>query len=76
MALSEKEQKIKATELKQVEYKVVAASDHYFATSCRITWIPNYETNGEEIIFEALADATINNTKSFARFFLIRKFCA
>lgn len=54
----------------KVEYKVVAASEHYFATSCRITWVPNYETNGEEIIFEALADATLNNTKSFARFFL------
>jgi hypothetical protein len=53
-----------------VEYKVVAASESYFATSCRITWIPNYETHGKEIIFEALADATSNNTKSFARFFL------
>ena len=53
-----------------VEYKVVAASDNYFATSCKIKWIPNYETDGKEIIFEALADATINNTKSFARFFL------
>jgi len=54
----------------KVEYKVVAASETYFATSCRITWLPNYETNGQEIIFEALADATHNNTKSFARFFL------
>lgn len=53
-----------------VEYKVVAATDNYFATSCKITWIPNYETGGREIIFEALADATSNNTKSFARFFL------
>lgn len=53
-----------------VEYKVVAASENYFATSCRITWIPNYETDGREIVFEALADATSNNTKSFARFFL------
>lgn len=53
-----------------VEYKVVAATDNYFATSCRITWTPNYETDGKEVIFEALADATINNTKSFARFFL------
>jgi hypothetical protein len=53
-----------------VEYKVVAASENYFATSCRITWLPNYETGGKEIIFESLADATINNTKSFARFFL------
>lgn len=53
-----------------VEYKVVAASEGYFATSCKIKWIPNYETNGEVIEFEALADATSNNTKSFARFFL------
>lgn len=52
-----------------LEYKVVSASENYFATSCRITWIPNYETNGKEIIFEALADASCSNTKSFARFF-------
>jgi len=54
----------------KVEYKVVAASENYFATSCRITWLPNYETGDKEIVFEALADATTNNTKSFARFFL------
>ena len=53
-----------------VEYKVVAATENYFATSCRITWIPNYETDGREIVFEEIADATCNNTKSFARFFL------
>lgn len=53
-----------------VEYKVVTASENYFATSCRITWIPNFETGGREIVFEALADATSSNTKSFARFFL------
>jgi hypothetical protein len=49
---------------------VVAASENYFATSCRITWLPNYETGGKEVVFESLADATLNNTKSFARFFL------
>lgn len=54
----------------KVEYKVVAASENYFATSCRITWLPNYETDNKEVVFEALADATTNNTKSFARFFL------
>lgn len=54
----------------KVEYKVVAATENYFATSCRITWEPNYETGGKEIVFESLADATLNNTKSFARFFL------
>lgn len=53
-----------------VEYKVITATDNYFATSCRIVWIPNYETENRPIVFEALADATANNTKSFARFFL------
>ena len=54
----------------KVEYKVVSATENYFATSCRITWLPNYETNGKEIVFESLADASTSNTKSFARFFL------
>ena len=54
----------------KVEYKVVSATETYFATSCKITWIPNYETYEKEIVFESLADATLNNTKSFARFFL------
>ncbi|NBP14249.1 hypothetical protein EBU95_07595 [bacterium] len=53
-----------------IAYKVVAANENYFATSCKITWIPNYETEGREISFESLADASINNTKSFARYFL------
>ena len=53
-----------------VEYKVVAATDNYFATACKITWLPNYETENREITFESLADASVNNTKSFARFFL------
>lgn len=54
----------------KVEYKVVAASENYFATSCRITWLPNYETDNKEVIFEALADASHFNTKSFAKYFL------
>lgn len=54
----------------KVEYKVVSANENYFATSCRITWLPNYETSGQEVVFESLADATSGNTKSFARYFL------
>lgn len=53
-----------------LEYNVVAASDSYFATRCKITWIPNYETEGKPITFEAIGDASLQNTKSFARFFL------
>ena len=54
----------------EVTYNVVAANDNYFATSCKIKWMPNYETEGKSIIFEALADASLQNTKSFARYFL------
>ena len=54
----------------KVEYKVVSANENYFATSCRITWLPNYETGDKEIVFESLADASSSNTKSFARYFL------
>lgn len=54
----------------KVTYNVVTANENYFATSCKITWLPNYETDSKEITFEALADATCSNTKSFARFFL------
>lgn len=54
----------------KVEYRVVSANENYFATSCRITWLPNYETGDKEIVFESLADASSGNTKSFARYFL------
>jgi hypothetical protein len=53
-----------------VEYNVVTATDNYFATSCKITWVPNYETENRPVTFEALADASLVNTKDFARYFL------
>ena len=53
-----------------VEYNVVSAADNYFATSCKITWLANYETENRPVVFEALADASLVNTKDFARYFL------
>ena len=53
-----------------VSYNVVAASQEYFATSCTIDWLPNYETDGREVSFSSLADAHIDNTYSFASNFL------
>ena len=53
-----------------VSYNVVSATDSYFSTSCKISWIPNYETQNQVITFEALADASLQNTKSFAKYFL------
>ena len=53
-----------------VSYEVVAATQEYFATSCIISWLPNYETDNKSVIFSALADAHIDNTYSFASNFL------
>lgn len=54
-----------------VTYDVIQASKDYVAVKCAITWIPNYETNGKVIFFESLADATLDNTFSFAKNFLM-----
>jgi hypothetical protein len=53
-----------------VKYEVVSPSPDYVVATCSITWIPNYETEGREVTFSAIGDATPQNTQSFARFFL------
>lgn len=56
---------------KSVSYDVVEANHNYVAVKCTIDWIPNYETEMEPVSFSALADAHIENTKSFAKDFLM-----
>ena len=56
---------------KSVSYDVVEANHNYVAVKCTINWIPNYETEMECVSFSALADAHIENTKSFAKDFLM-----
>ncbi len=47
-------------------YKVHQASPEYVCASCSIVWISNHETEGSEsILFEAIADASVDNTKGF-----------
>ncbi len=53
-----------------VTYSIAAASPDYFATICRISWAPNFETEGKEIVFESIGDASPESTTSFARLFL------
>jgi hypothetical protein len=53
-----------------VSYDVPEAGPHYVIASCYINWIGNYETNNEQVSFQALADASIENTQSFAKMFL------
>jgi hypothetical protein len=53
-----------------VNYTVVSPSSDYVAATCHISWIPNYETEGQAVLFSAIGDASPTNTKSFARNFL------
>lgn len=53
-----------------VEYSVVSPSPNYVVATCCIKWIPNYETEGREITFSAIGDASPDNTTSFTRWYL------
>jgi hypothetical protein len=63
-----------------VTYNIAHAAPDYAATSCRIEWIPNFETLGEKLIFESMADASIATTTGFGQNYLLamaenRAFC-
>jgi hypothetical protein len=53
-----------------VRYDVNTPSPEYVVATCSITWIPNYETEDREVVFSSVGDATPQNTKGFAKFFL------
>ena len=53
-----------------VTYDVVCPSSDYVVATCNITWRPNYETEGQEVVFSAIGDASPNNTTGFGRAFL------
>jgi hypothetical protein len=55
----------------KVEYKVFNCTQNHVAVSCKITWLPNFETSNNHVEFESLADAHLDNTKSFAKDFLM-----
>jgi hypothetical protein len=54
-----------------VNYDVIQAQPDYVAAKCTINWVPNYETNMQPVSFSALADAHLDNTKDFAKNFLM-----
>lgn len=54
-----------------VEYEVIQATPEYVAVKCTITWTDNFETNFQKVSFSALADAHLDNTKDFAKNFLM-----
>jgi len=53
-----------------VAYDLVSPSSDYVAATCKISWKPNYETEGEEVVFSAIGDASPNNTSGFGQAFL------
>ena len=53
-----------------VEYDVKTPSADYVVATCKIKWIPNFETEGREVVFSAIADASPANTHSFASDYL------
>ena len=55
---------------KSVEYSIISPTPNYVIASCKITWIPNYETEGREVDFSAIGDASVDNTTNFGRNYL------
>lgn len=55
---------------KKVKHKIVSASSESVTIETKIIWIPNYETNFQEVSYTALATASLSNTYNFAQYYL------
>ena len=53
-----------------VEYSTTCPSPDIVVAICKISFIPNYETEGKAVVFSAIGDATINNTHGFGSMYL------
>jgi len=53
-----------------IHYETVKCEHDHVAVICRITFIPNYETGGNPVVFQDMANATIHNTSDFGQIFL------
>ena len=53
-----------------ISYEVIKCELDHVAVICRMTFIPNYETHGESVSFQDMANANLQNTSSFATKFL------
>ena len=51
-------------------YSVERCEKDHVSVQCYMTFIPNYETNNQSVEFSEMANATLNNTSSFAQKFL------
>lgn len=53
-----------------VSYEVVKCQPDHVAVICHMSFLPNYETGGKAVQFQDMANATLDNTSSFATKFL------
>lgn len=53
-----------------VAYEVIKCEEDHVAVICKMNFIPNYETGSQPVAFQDIANATLNNTSSFATKFL------
>jgi len=53
-----------------VSYEVVKCQPDHVAVICHMKFLPNYETGGQPVEFQDMANATLDNTSSFATKFL------
>jgi hypothetical protein len=53
-----------------VSYEVVKCQPDHVAVICHMSFLPNYETGGKTVQFQDMANATLDNTSSFATKFL------
>ena len=58
-----------------VSYEVVKCELEHVAVVCHMTFIPNYETGGNSIAFQDMANATLDNTHDFGQNFLETMAC-
>jgi hypothetical protein len=54
----------------KVCYDVISPSNEYVIATCSIEWIPNFETEGRDVTFTAIGDASEKNTTAFGRSYL------
>lgn len=53
-----------------VSYELIKSELDHVAVICKMNFMPNYETNNQPVVFQDVANATIENTSSFAKKFL------
>jgi len=53
-----------------VRYSITSPAADYVVSVCSISWIPNFETNGDDVVFSSVGDASVFNTNNFGKSYL------